>query len=223
MKMALLAMMLCWLLALPVRGDQSNLILVVDGVTYSNVTFTTVTPTVVSIIHQTGAATVPLDKLPAELQKQFNYDPKKAAEYRLTLARRPVASDPGTPGREIIARKAHLTAVGVSGTGVAAFNVAESPFGAYDKKIFKAVEGRWFALIDRFGMYERAGTVTVYFELLDDGKIRGMKVSDNTAGQILSLFCEKAIIESGPFDPLPANLRALAGKEPREASFTFSY
>ena len=134
-----------------------------------------------------------------------------------------VASEPGTPGREIIARKAHLTAVGVSRTGVAAFNVEESPFGAYDKKIFKAVQSRWYALIDRFGMYERAGAVTVHFELLDDGQIRDMKVSDNTAGQILSLFCEKAIIESGPFEPLPDNLRALVGKEPREASFTFYY
>jgi hypothetical protein len=134
-----------------------------------------------------------------------------------------VVSEPGTPGREIIARKAHLTAVGVSRTGVAAFNVEESPFGAYDKKIFKAVQSRWYALIDRFGMYERAGAVTVHFELLDDGQIRDMKVSDNTAGQILSLFCEKAIIESGPFEPLPDNLRALVGKEPREASFTFYY
>ena len=50
-----------------------------------------------------------------------------------------VASEPGTPGREIIARKAHLTTMGVSRTGIAAFNVEESPFGAYDKKIFKAV------------------------------------------------------------------------------------
>ncbi|HUJ70736.1 MAG TPA: hypothetical protein VLZ30_00720 [Verrucomicrobiae bacterium] len=133
------------------------------------------------------------------------------------------ASDPGTPGREIIARKAHLTAVGVTRTGIAAFNVEESPFGAYDKKIFKAVQSRWYALIDRFGMYERAGAVTVHFELLDDGQIRNLKVSDNTAGQILSLFCEKAIIESGPFEPLPDNLRALVGKEPREASFTFYY
>ena len=134
-----------------------------------------------------------------------------------------IVSEPGVPGREIIARKAHLTVAGVSRTGVAAFGVEENPFGAYDKKIIKAVQSRWYALIERFGMYERAGAVTVHFELLDDGQVRNLKTSDNTAGQILSLFCEKAIIESGPFDPLPDNLRALVGKEPREASFTFYY
>jgi len=141
-----------------------------------------------------------------------------------------VASEPGTPGREIIARKAHVTAVGVSRTGVAAFNVEESPFGAYDKKIFKAVQSRWFHLIDHFGMYERAGKVTLHFYLMEDGTLKKdqventvMEITDNTAGQILALFCEKAIIESGPFEPLPDNLRALVGKEPREASFTFYY
>jgi len=135
------------------------------------------------------------------------------------------AAEPGVPGREIVSRKAHLTVAGVSRSGVAAFGVEENPFGAYDKKIIKAVQSRWYALIDRFGMYERAGAVTVHFELLDDGQVRDLNVpdEDNTAGQILSLFCEKAIIESGPFDPLPDNLRALVGKEPREASFTFYY
>lgn len=134
-----------------------------------------------------------------------------------------VITQPGAPGRELVARKAKLTATGISRSGIAAFGVLESPFGAYDKKVIRAVQSRWYALIDRFGMYERAGLVTVHFEMLDDGQVQNLKVTDNTAGQILALFCEKAIIESGPFDPLPDNLRALVGKEPREASFTFYY
>jgi hypothetical protein len=134
-----------------------------------------------------------------------------------------IITEPGTPGREIVARKENLRAMGISRSGIAAFNVAESPFGAYDKKLIKAVQSRWYALIDRYGMYERAGLVTVHFEMLDDGQVQNLKISENTAGQILALFCEKAIIESGPFDSLPDNLRALVGKEPREASFTFYY
>jgi len=141
-----------------------------------------------------------------------------------------VVTEPGTPGREIVAAKAHLTAMGVSRTGVAAFNVAESPFGAYDKKIIRIVQSRWYALIDRLGMYERAGTVAVHFYLLDDGTLltdqKGhviMEVKENTAGDFPALICQKAIVDSAPFDSLPDNLRALVGKEPREASFTFYY
>jgi hypothetical protein len=134
-----------------------------------------------------------------------------------------IVSEPGVPGREIASRKAHLTAAGVSRTGVAAFGVEENPFGAYDKKIIKAVQSRWYALIDHYGIYESAAKVTVDFELLDDGQVKNVNTVNVEGKGILSLFCEKAILDSGPFDPLPDSLRALVGKEPREASFTFYY
>ena len=54
----------------------------IDGLTYSNVTWRTVTPATVSILHATGAASIPLEKLPPELQKRFSYDLKKAADFR---------------------------------------------------------------------------------------------------------------------------------------------
>jgi hypothetical protein len=134
-----------------------------------------------------------------------------------------IITDPGVPGRELVARKAHLTVAGVSRSGIAAFNVAESPFGAYDKKLIKAVQSHWYALIDHYGIYESADVVTVKFELLDDGQVRNVTSNDSAQRRILSLFCEKAVIESGPFDPLSDELRALIGKEPREISFTFYY
>jgi hypothetical protein len=134
-----------------------------------------------------------------------------------------IVTEPGVAGREIVARKAHLTIEGVSRIGIAAFGVAESPFGAYDKKLIKAVQSHWYALIDHYGIYESADVVIVKFQLLDDGQVRDVSSSDNAQSRILSLFCEKAIIDSGPFDPLSDELRALIGKEPREISFTFYY
>ncbi|HVM60628.1 MAG TPA: hypothetical protein VMV72_07145 [Verrucomicrobiae bacterium] len=146
-----------------------------------------------------------------------------AADEMADVGAPAVPSEPGVPGRELVARKAHLVASGVSRTGVAAFNVDESPFGAYDKKVVKAIQSRWYQLIDRYGIYESTATVTVYFELFDDGQVKNVKTTDGSENSILSLFCEKAILESGPFDPWPETLRALVGKEPREASITFYY
>ncbi|MGO9529130.1 MAG: hypothetical protein ACLPT4_01795 [Verrucomicrobiia bacterium] len=54
----------------------------VDGVTYSNVTWRTATSASVTIFHETGVASIPLEKLPPELQRRFGYDPQKAAAYR---------------------------------------------------------------------------------------------------------------------------------------------
>jgi hypothetical protein len=56
-------------------------VVTVDRVTYENVRWGTVTPAAVSILHRTGAATLPLEKLSPELQKRFGYDPQKAADY----------------------------------------------------------------------------------------------------------------------------------------------
>ena len=126
-------------------------------------------------------------------------------------------------GGEIASAKARLNASGTMRSGVSAFNVKSSPFGAYDLKIVKAVQSRWYALIEKFGVYERAGEVTVYFQLLDDGTIANLEIKKNTVGEFLAGICQKAIADSAPFDPLPDTLRVLVGKDPRDVNFTFYY
>jgi hypothetical protein len=63
-------------------GAETNLTLAVDGVTYHDVRFGRATPTSVTVFHSTGVATIPLAKLPPELQKQFGYDPQQAAAWQ---------------------------------------------------------------------------------------------------------------------------------------------
>jgi hypothetical protein len=54
----------------------------IDGTTYEDVRWERVTRATVTIFHKTGVASIPLEKLPSELQQRFGYDPQKAAEYR---------------------------------------------------------------------------------------------------------------------------------------------
>lgn len=54
----------------------------IDGTTYEEVRWGRVTPATVTIFHKTGVATIPLEKLPTELQQRFGYDPRKAAQWR---------------------------------------------------------------------------------------------------------------------------------------------
>ena len=75
-------LILCCLAMHSAFAAESNLTLTVDSVTYSNVTFGTVTPSSVTIFYRTGIARIPLEKLPPELQKQFSYDPQKAADWQ---------------------------------------------------------------------------------------------------------------------------------------------
>lgn len=77
-----------------VRAAETNTLpttITVDGITYSNITWRTVTPATVSIFHQTGVASIPLEKLPPELQTKFGYDPVKAADWQKREATADVA------------------------------------------------------------------------------------------------------------------------------------
>jgi hypothetical protein len=61
---------------------QTESTLTVDGVTYTNAVFGTVTPYAVTVKHSTGVvASIPLERLPADLQQRFGYDPQKARDY----------------------------------------------------------------------------------------------------------------------------------------------
>ena len=64
-----------------VTSDALPAAITIDGISYSNVTWQSVTAATVTIFHSTGIAAIPLWKLPPELQKRFGYDPQKAAAY----------------------------------------------------------------------------------------------------------------------------------------------
>jgi hypothetical protein len=82
-KMKLTGVLLVSFLAAHVllADETNNVMLTVDGIIYSNVTWGTVTPSTVSIFHQTGVARIRLETLPRDLQERFGYEPEKARDY----------------------------------------------------------------------------------------------------------------------------------------------
>jgi hypothetical protein len=179
-------------------------------------------------------------ELKVTLTKQENLEAAILANQQETLARdvsskpagqlpKPVASDAQNSAtapassKEIGARKSRMVAAGAGRIGIAAFNVAGSPFGEYDKAVIRSVQSRWYALISQNGLYDRSGTVTLHFNLMQDGSVRDISIKEDTAGEILGMFCQKAVVDSAPFPPLPEKLRMLIGDDPREVNFTFYY
>ena len=73
-----IAVVLCFVFCTLVVGQTNSL--TIDGFTYENPRFERVTTNTVTIFHSTGVATIPLAKLPVELQKQLGYDPVRLAQ-----------------------------------------------------------------------------------------------------------------------------------------------
>ena len=123
------------------------------------------------------------------------------------------------PGRKMkqdggVARRANLSMVDARGTS----------FGAYDAAFITAVSQRWYDLLDgiRYDGYQ-PGKVVLQFHLNYDGRITEMKVAESTVGEMLSLLCQKAVLDPAPFEKWPREMRLMVGRDTRPIQFTFYY
>jgi hypothetical protein len=95
MRILWISLLCCLFAAVMVRGDDTNSTITIDGMTYENYHWGTVTTTTIAVFHKTGVATIPLEKLPPDLQERFGYDPKKAAALRASQQGAAVAAPSG--------------------------------------------------------------------------------------------------------------------------------
>jgi hypothetical protein len=103
-------------------------------------------------------------------------------------------------------------------------DVKGSPFGDYDRAIIVAIQNRWFDLLDMRGFgHERSGKVVLEFRLHYDGRISMMNVSENTVDEMLSLLCQKAVMDPSPYGRWPSDMRRMIGANYRDVRFTFYY
>ena len=120
----------------------------IDGTTYTDVRWGRVTPATVTLFHKTGVATVLLSKLPPDLQKQFAYDPQRAAEWQ--AAQQAAAARAADAARQAAdtARKAaastewQLTIQEILPDGIIARGYKTSDFKALNPGSKSAANGR---------------------------------------------------------------------------------
>ena len=103
------------------------------------------------------------------------------------------------------------------------FDVAASPFGAYDRGLIQAISQRWYQLLDaREFVSDSRGKVVVQFRLHYDGRITDVNISENTAGEVLGLLCQRALTDPAPYPTWPGDMRRMLG-DTRNIQFTFYY
>ena len=107
---------------------------------------------------------------------------------------------------------------------VSSLDVKASPFGAYDAAIIYAVQSRWYSLLDAKGYAgESTGKVTLKFRLHADGRAEKPEEVERTVDDLLSIICQRAILDNSPFDRWPSDMRRLNGSDYRDVTFTFYY
>jgi outer membrane biosynthesis protein TonB len=112
---------------------------------------------------------------------------------------------------------------GVQRRGVVALDAKATPYGAYDAAIVRAIQQRWYDILDESTILTRSGKVVVEFRIHHDGRVTDLKVLEQDVGELMSLFCRRAISDPAPFAPWPSDMRRMVGRDYREVRFTFYY
>ena len=155
----------------------------------------------------------------------------KPAENPNTANQKPAPQQPPRPRtlKEAMEQK-HLPGVQMKLNGgahariQAAFDVAKSSFGDYDRGVIDAVTEHWYNLLDKqnFAM-DRTGQVAIRFKLEYDGTVRDVQVLQSNVGDLWTIVCQAAIEDSAPFGKWPDDMRREIGANYREITFTFNY
>ena len=113
---------------------------------------------------------------------------------------------------------------GVKRSGSVSLDVKGTAFGAYDEAIVAAVQQHWYDLLDeRKYASDGTGKVVLEFRLNHDGKISDMKTTESDVNDLLTLLCQRAVLDPGPYARWPDDMRRLVGGNFREVRFTFYY
>jgi outer membrane biosynthesis protein TonB len=110
---------------------------------------------------------------------------------------------------------------GINNRGRSAVNAVGTPAGRYKKLLEDAIGSRWYhytaAKIDLISI----GTTSVTFEILADGSVRNLRMTENTANEASASIALRSIQET-KFPPIPEDLLAILpeGRFTMEESFT---
>ena len=141
--------------------------------------------------------------------------PPRPRTIREALAQQQDSRPPGEKMKQEggVRRKAEISGVDTKATA----------FGAYDAALVDAISQRWYTLLDeREYASDSRGKVVLQFRLHYDGRITDMNVAENTSSEVLSLICQKAVLDPAPFAAWPSDMRRTLG-DTRNIQFTFFY
>jgi outer membrane biosynthesis protein TonB len=106
---------------------------------------------------------------------------------------------------------------------LSALDVAGTSFGEYDEELIRAIQNRWYELLDAQKLTRLTGRVVLEFHLHDDGSITDMTVQESSVDELLGALCQRAVIDPAPYAAWPSDMRRQIGVSFRDLRFTFYY
>jgi outer membrane biosynthesis protein TonB len=161
----------------------------------------------------TTASQQPEQKAPPQQQEpitaaeQFALLTQKSAA---ALERPTTASQPQSAYRRM-KQKTHMVG-NITNRGVSAVNALGTPLGRYQKIVIDAIGSRWYAFVDGKRDLASIGTLRVDFYVDRSGKVKGLKITENSSNEAFANLCIQSVMEA-QLPPIPEDV---AGALPAE-------
>lgn len=100
--------------------------------------------------------------------------------------------------------------VGSGGIGARSSTFGDQ-FGAYVQALQQRISSKWRAA-ELDARLKTVPQCIVAFEILRDGRIQGLRVTQSSGNQELDLSAQRAVTEASPFEPLPQGYQGASAK-----------
>lgn len=142
--------------------------------------------------------------------------PDQFAMLRSTPTPTPEVQASSTPQQQASSYQQYRERTRISGRitdrGVSSVNALGTPLGRYQKLLFDAIGSRWYAYVDQSRDLISIGTTHVTFVVDPSGRVRNLKVIENTGNETSANVCIQSVQEA----QLPPMSDDLAGTLPPE-------
>ena len=109
----------------------------------------------------------------------------------------------------------------ISNRGPTSFNTVGTPLGKYQKLLSDAVGSRWYQYVGQQSDLVSIGTARLVFSVDRSGRIRNVKVAQNSNNESFANVCLRSVIEV-QLPPIPEDVAATLPPEGLEAEMVFT-
>lgn len=111
---------------------------------------------------------------------------------------------------------------GINNRGRSAVNAVGTPQGRYRKLLEDAIGSRWYYYVKAKGDLISIGTTSVTFDVLADGSVRNLRMTENTANEAFASISLRSIQETN-FPPIPEDLLTTLPENQFKMELSFTY
>ncbi len=109
----------------------------------------------------------------------------------------------------------------ISNRGATSFNTVGTPLGKYQKMLYDAVGSRWYSYVQQQSDLVSIGTAHVVFSVDRSGRVRNLKIVQNTSNESFANVCLRSVLEV-QLPPIPEDVASTLPSEGLDEDMSFT-